>query len=204
MIKKCGLSLNEDKTIISNTKDGFKFLGAECIKPNSLKNGYFVKTKLGTRGRYRMRMRILVPIKELIDKLKINKFVINNCKGLPIPTARKDLVNLSHYEILNFYNHRIKGILNFFSFAGNYSSLFSILFLLKFSCALTLALKFKLRTKRATFKKFGKNLTDPETSLSLNYPKSLKVKHEYTGFKSKISKTEILPDKVLDASWFAK
>ena len=51
IIKKCGLgiSLNEEKTIISNTKDGFicKFLGADCIKPNSLKSGYFVKTKSG-------------------------------------------------------------------------------------------------------------------------------------------------------------
>jgi len=202
--KKCGLSLNEEKTIISNTKDGFKFLGAECIKPNSLKSGYFVKTKFGTRGRYRMRMRILAPLEELIRKLITNKFVVNNAKGLPMSTARKDLTNLSHYEILNFYNHRIQGILNFYSFAGNYSKLSSILFLLKFSCALTLALKYKLRTKRATFTKFGSNLTDPETSLSLKFPKSLKVKHEYSGYKKKLSNTETLPDQVLEGSWFAK
>jgi group II intron reverse transcriptase/maturase len=210
LIKKCGLSLNEEKTIISNTKDGFKFLGADCIKPNSLKSGYFVKTKSGTRGRYRMRMRILVPMKDLIQKLitplafgssgKGNKFVKNNAKGLPIPTARRDLTNLSHLEILNFYNHRIQGILNFYSFAGNYSKLSGILYLLKFSCALTLALKHKLRTKRATFKKFGKYLTDPETSHSLKYPSSLKVKHEYSGYKNKTSEIETLPDKVLDGS----
>lgn len=199
--KKCGLSLNEEKTIISNTKDGFKFLGAECIKPNSLKSGYFVKTKFGTptyvSGRYRMRMRILAPLEELMRKLITNKFVLNNAKGLPMPTARKDLTNLSHYEILNFYNHRIQGILNFYSFAGNYSKLSSILYLLKFSCALTLALKYKLRTKRATFTKFGSNLTDPKTSLSLKYPKSLKVKHEYPGYKKNLSNTETLPDQVL-------
>lgn len=65
LIKKCGLSLNEEKkTIIGckNTTDGFKFLGADFIKPNSLKSGYFVKnnktTKYGTRGRYRLRLRI--------------------------------------------------------------------------------------------------------------------------------------------------
>jgi len=53
--------------------------------------------------------------------------------------------------------------------------------MLRFSCALTLTLKLKLRTKRKVFTKFGKNLRDPETEVQLKIPEKLAVKHDYKG-----------------------
>jgi len=152
--KKCGLELNQEKTLITNTRDGFTFLGAYCVKPRAILAGLF-RTSAGNPGKYRMRMRIMIPMKSLIQKLATNKFLKFDSKELPYPTARKDLVNFSHYEILTFYNHRIQGLVSFYSFAHNYNSLRSIIMFLQFSCALTLALKLKLRTKRQVFKKFG-------------------------------------------------
>jgi len=35
LYKKCGLNLNTDKTVISRTRDGFEFLGAFCVNPNT-------------------------------------------------------------------------------------------------------------------------------------------------------------------------
>lgn len=128
-----------------------------------------------------MRMRIMIPVRELIDKLIINKFISRNHLGVPRATARRDLVNFTHHEIVTFYNHRIQGLKNFYSFAGNLTSLRKIIMFLQISCALTLALKLKLRTSRKVFVKFGKNLTDKETGTSLIIPKSLKVTHKYTG-----------------------
>jgi len=185
--KKCGLQLNVDKTIITATKDGFNFLGARCVKPMAIKAGLFT-AKSGNPERYRMRMRVMAPIKELINKLKINKFVKMDDQGMPYATARKDLVNFSHHEIITFYNHRIQGLYNFYSFASNLNSLRIIFMFLQFSCALTLALKLKLRTKKQVFNKFGYTLKDPETEACLRMPSTLKVRHQFS--KSAVSEAE--------------
>lgn len=55
--------------------------------------------------------------------------------------------------------------------------------MLQMSCALTLALKYKVRTKRKVFSSFGRRLTDPDTRIGLEIPKSLKVKHKFSGIK---------------------
>lgn len=185
LMKKCGLELNKDKTLITATKDGFKFLGAYCIKPSSVKAGFFTNRN-NNPARYRMRMRVMIPVDDLIKKLVNNKFVIQNKSGLPVATARKDLVNFEHHEIITFYNHRIQGLANFYSFACNLNSLRKINMFLQFSCALTLALKYKLRTKRQVFQKFGPNLADPETKIALKLPDNLRVKHSFSGMKSRV------------------
>jgi hypothetical protein len=126
-------------------------------------------------------MRIEIPIKDLIKKLKTNKFLLLDSNGVPVATARKDLVNLSHNEIVSFFNHRIQGLITFYSFAVNLTSLRKIIMFLQLSCALTLTLKYKLRTKRMAFKKFGRTLEDPETGVKLKLPSELRVKHLYRG-----------------------
>jgi len=70
-----------------------------------------------------MRMRIEIPMKSILAKLKMNKFIQANSKGVLLAKSRMDLVNLAHYEIITFYNHRLNGIINFYTFASNYSSL---------------------------------------------------------------------------------
>jgi len=66
------------------------------------------------------RMRIDIPLDKLMNNFVKNKF----CKGKDLPTARKDLVNLDHNEILAFYNKKISGITEFYNFARNYSTLY--------------------------------------------------------------------------------
>lgn len=145
-------------------------------------------------------MRILAPIEKLIEKLVNNKFAFRDRHGMPQPTARKDLVLLSHYEIINFYNHRIQGVLNFFSFAGNRTNLRKIILFFHLSCALTLALKFKLRTKRAAFQAFGRTLKDKMTGVELKLPKTLIVIHDYKGYKEKESNAAKVVDELLAQS----
>jgi group II intron reverse transcriptase/maturase len=197
LLKKCGLELNKKKTIITATKDGFKFLGAWCERPSSLKAGLFT-TKSGNPGKFRMRMRIMIPVKDLIGKLILNKFVKRNKTDTPTATARRDLVNLTHHEIITFYNHRIQGLVAFYSFACNLTSLRKIIMFLHLSCALTLALKYKLRTCRKVFKKYGNPfLTDPDTEIGLKIPKTLKVKHSYSGTDSASNS-----ENILKMSWY--
>jgi hypothetical protein len=144
-------------------------------------NAGLTKSAAGNPARYRMRMRIEIPIKDIIKRLEINKFVVKDYKDLPQATGRKDMVNLTHAEIINFYNHRIQGLVTFYSFAVNRTSLRKIIMFLQLSCALTLALKLKLRTKKAVFNKYGRRLVDPETGQQLQLPSDLKVLHKYSG-----------------------
>ena len=184
LTKKCGLDLHDDNTLITATKEGFKFLGAWCVRSSTLKTGVF-KCDKGNTNRYRMRMRIEIPINDLINKLKINKLIKINANDKPVATARKDIVNLSHHEIVSFFNLHIQRVVTFYKIAVNITSLRKIIMLLHLSCALTLALKHKLRTQRQAFKKFGRNLDDPETGIKLEQPSVIKVKHLYRGTKSK-------------------
>lgn len=195
--KRCGLELNKEKTIITATKDGFNFLGAYCVKPLSAKAGLF-SSKKGNPGKYRMRMRVMIPVNELIKKLANNKFLVMDKSGLPVPTARKDLVNFEHHEIITFYKHRVQGLANFYGFASNLNSLRKINMFLQFSCALTLALKYKLRTKKQVFNKFGPKLTDPETGIGLELPNNLRVKHSFAILRIRESTNKV--DEILKVS----
>lgn len=134
----------------------------------------------------------MIPVDDIIQKLITNKFAKRNAMGIPTATARRELVNLTHHEIITFYNHRIQGLLVFYSFASNLTSLRKIIMFLHLSCALTLALKFKLRTCRKVFNKFGRNLTDTETDIGLKLPNSLKVTHNYSGTQSSSNTDNLL------------
>jgi len=205
-----GLDLNVDKTTINNIKDGFNFLGAHIKqrgyiiskvrnkKSNSLGNR---KDSKIFRRRHVRRLSILAPLDNIISKLINLGFAKRNHLGNLLPKSRRDLVNLSHYEILSFYNSRIKGTFNFFSFAGNYDQLRKIWWIYAQSCAITLALKYKIKTMRAAFIKFGKNLKDPNTDLVLYQEKSMKVKHDYKTKPTYLNEKNSL-DKILSGTNF--
>lgn len=120
---KCGVELNESKTIITHMKEGkFKFLGAEIVKlerdPTFFGNGKSATKRVVVR-----RPLIKAPIEALIQKLKSGGFIRQNDKKLFIPQYLGALINLSHYDILSYYNSRIHGILNYYSFASNLNKL---------------------------------------------------------------------------------
>jgi len=94
--------------------------------------------------------------------------------GRFVPTFCGRLINLDHADIIRFYNQKIHGILNYYSFVDNIKSLGQFVHGLKHSCALTLALKLKFRHRAKVFKKFGSTLRCPETKVELYIPKSFR------------------------------
>lgn len=108
------------------------------------------------------------PMKDLLNKrvqsgtIKWNKDG-TFCGG----TALKRLVNWEHSQILSYYQQKINGILNYYSFVDNKRKLGWIIHRLKHSCALTLTLKYKLQRCVKAYKKFGGNLKDPRTGKRL-------------------------------------
>lgn len=158
--ENCGLDLNMDKTIVSSTREGFYFLGAFCKKRDnaSIMNTTRTQNTLRLTRRSTLRMAVDAPIAKLVEKLVFNGFARKNHKGTVLAQGLTHLIHLDHLDILKYYNSRILGILNYYSFAGNRSSLHRVFWILRQSCALTLARKFQIKTMRKAFSKFGFNL----------------------------------------------
>jgi len=176
--------LNIEKSVITNLRKKFLFLGASIVKIN--KNTLIVKSGSGKnriRRRETPRLQIGIPISELRKKFIEAGFLKVNKQGQIVSTARKNLLNLSHYDILTYYNNIIFGLLNFYSFANNYSKLHTFIWYIRDSCALTFALKYKLKTKRKAYKKFGTSLTCLVTDKKLYKPQNFHVKHKYSRIK---------------------
>ena len=123
---KLGLDLNMEKTSIVNTKEGFNFLGSHILRAEqriTVTTSGRNHTNHVVRKRVNRRLILNAPLKILVEKLIKNKFARRNHLNQVIASGRKDLVNHTHFDIIRFYNWRIRGILNFYSFAANYSSL---------------------------------------------------------------------------------
>lgn len=107
------------------------------------------------------RVWFVAPIKEIVANLEKQGFIkrYRDDPSRAIPNAITKFIFLDHKAIILRYNAIINGYLNYFSPADNFFKLNSIMtFILRHSCAKTLARKFRLRTRAGAFKKFGKNL----------------------------------------------
>ena len=121
LLELTGLELNDAKTLITHTNKGFLFLGAQVKTLRRV--GFMMKTK-SVKGksitmRANVRARLNMPTKTLIEKLIKNKFARRNHVGKILAAPQTSLVNLDHSTILQFFNSKIQGILNYYTFAAN-------------------------------------------------------------------------------------
>lgn len=116
-----GLRLNDEKTLVTHTSEGFQFLGAS-IKV-SRRVGYMMKTKTSSGKQITMRANIragvYMPTKKLIEKLVKANFAHRNHNNVLLGKAKTELVNLDHPTIIQFYNSKVYGLINYYSFAAN-------------------------------------------------------------------------------------
>lgn len=202
--EKLNLILSDEKTKVTHfSKKPIFFLGAEILnRSTSLEKPVSRWKKDGKTvlGRVTPRLSLHAPVVKLLNRLKERGYVKHNSNGtLLLATARKGLVNLDHADIIMLYNAVILGIVNYYSFADNRSSLGSVVRLLQQSCALTLALKYKLRTAKKAFKKFGTLLKCPHTGKALSLPETLS---RIRLFKTEVQKSHL--DRVLRLNWSGK
>lgn len=180
LINKCGLKVNDDKIIISNIREkGFKFLGADCSVGNMTKNLDVKLNKIMLTRATRMSINIdLKKVYKYLVSIKVAKWDDNNTP-LPRGTANTKLINLSHSAIIAFYNRKVQDLYYYYSFAKNRQKLRVVFWILKSSCALTLAKKFKLKTQGKVFKKYGENLECPITKVQLFKPSTFQAILDY-------------------------
>lgn len=149
-------------TFVAASKRKVNFLGVDVSIPIYKEPAYTTykrtrsgKTQLVKAKRSQGAVKLKVNMKNIIMKLRSAGF----CNNLGIPTPRFQLFAISQNEIISTYNRVFNGLKNYFRFVDNYSSMaFSIQYILISSCAKLLAAKLKLKTTRAVYKKFGKDL----------------------------------------------
>lgn len=198
------LELNEDKTSITHFhREKAFFLGTflsgtrRKIKP--VRRTVDQGTGKTLKVRITPRVSMHAPIERLMSKAATQGLLVQKGNSFKA-TALRRLVNMAHSDILAYYNAVIRGIMNYYSFADNRKSLGSLIHGLKHSCALTLALKFKLRQRSKVFKRFGRTLKCPNTGAELKLPATFARKPE----KQKFLVNPPLGEKALALRWSKK
>lgn len=190
-----GLELNKTKTNITDLyTNKAHFLGHDIFKRRiTASNQKPTATKIvkGRKDRFRATPRLILhaPIKKLIDKLVTYGFVKRNRLNQYFPTSKSNCIPLTHPQIINFYNSKIRGILNYYQMVHNRNRLWSIHRMLRESCALTLARKYKLKTIRKAYAKFGPDLKTQTTSINHKNSEQKKPTKVYSFYKPDNLKT---------------
>jgi len=206
-LKSLGLTLNFEKTHITSLRNGkCRVLGMYFfIRKNNDKHDkpttLVKKNNTTIKQRFAPRIILYAPILELIIKLQKKGFVKRSRLGEFFPIGKSNCIPLTHPQILNYFNSRIRGILNYYSCVLNRNELWSIVRFLNYSCALTLARKYKLKSLAKTFKKFGRDLkfvNDDGKEYKIFRPDNLRMLPENKRFQVN-ENTNI--DQLLNQSW---
>lgn len=155
--EKLKLNLNLDKTKITHTTtEPALFLGTQIrITPHD-KQPY----REVVRGDQRYLMltntavQLIAPTGRLIDRLTTRGL----CRKEGQPTRWTKMIPFDSAHIVKLMWQMWIGIATYYSFASNYRDLGKIHYILKYSCMLTLVSKYKLKTVKKGFERFGKNI----------------------------------------------
>lgn len=207
--EKLMLQVNEEKSRIYHSSDpGFRFLGfyiryieTNQIVPDPKKSGKEAATKQ-LKAKVFNTAQLRVPIKRLMDRAVEKGYARPRIDGTARATASLRLATLEEKQIVLHYSSIIRGILEYYSPANQYSDLWPVVSLYRKSCALTLANKMKYRTSAAIFNKYGPNLKvsdplDSKKTVTLYYPKSLKTTQNFRLARQSLSPYLLEPKEIL-------
>lgn len=187
---KLNLDLNLEKTKITHaTNDAAHFLGY-IIHLTKIDKMPVKKNSKGIITRIVPRPRLEAPIKNKVNQLYSNGFATKH----GVPTRNGKFIHLSLVDLINHFRDIERGILNYYSLANNYSRMAArIHYILKYSCALTIASKMRLHTKKRVFSKYGANLEikdeNGDTLTSYPAPSYKRKKH--------INKLNVQPESLI-------
>lgn len=158
---KLKMCLNDEKTSVTHTTKGYKFLGFEIrqntTKPKLMK--VLVKKQKGgfTRALKRTTKRNLTiepDSQRILKRLILLKFCRRDCVPIGKPIWR----SYDEFQIVQKYAQIMRGIFNYYAPCGKFSRLYRISYILQYSCAKTIAGRKKISMPQV-FKRYGLNLT---------------------------------------------
>nr|YP_010516708.1 putative reverse transcriptase [Haslea provincialis]UXN44251.1 putative reverse transcriptase [Haslea provincialis] len=169
LLKRLNLTLDFKKTEITHSQtDSVLFLGYQvhkaklsknktAINPQDIKTGNVTSTVLDA------------PINRVVEKLVTKGYA--NLNGSPTRNGR--FINHQLFDIIEHYKMVERSILQYYNLANNYGRVsVRIHYILKYSCALTIASKMKLKTLKRVFNKYGKDISirDQKGKIKTSYP----------------------------------
>lgn len=177
---RLSLKFNPDKGITKYTNAPVKFLGYSIAAPH-LKgiNKPIENITLGGKNimrRKKIRIRVFMDLQKVLKRMEargiIRKRTSHKNRSEQVFRGRYigNLINLDHADIIRHYNSIIRGIYNYYDFTGNRNDVLYSIWLVKESCALTLAMKYKVGTMSKIFRKFG-----PDLACEINTGKEVKT-----------------------------
>ena len=163
------LTLNIEKTKITHSQtDSAMFLGHRIHKTKLSKN----KIAKNAKGQITRRVTNTIldaPIDKIVENLKLKGYAKPNGN----PTRNGRFINHTLHDMISHYKAVERGILQFYCLANNYGRVAArVHYILKYSCALTIASKMKLKTLKRVFKKYGRdlNIKNEKGEVTTNYP----------------------------------
>lgn len=177
------LTVNDAKSAIHHSSDnnilflGFyiKYLSPKRTLDKSKESVGIKQTKMVAINQAQLRVPVQLKLQRLVEK----GFATKRKNGTYRATSVRKFASFEDKLIVNRFSSVIRGLLNYYKPANQYSDMWPVVALLRKSCALTLADKHKLKTAAKVYKKFGPNLkiTNPANSkdvTTLFYPDTLK------------------------------
>jgi hypothetical protein len=197
------LELNLDKTKITDLlHDKAYFLGFYLMVNKPKESGFTKSTRLGFTRKTKIshnRLWLLIPVTPLLNKLAEKGFLRDYVPGKRlVPNAITKWIFLDHHNIINRYNWTIQGLRNYYDIATNrYVFHLIINFILRHSCAKTLARKLNIKSRAGIFKKFGKLLKTKENPIL-----GLAIENNYKRIEvTKWPKRIRFPDPFSNTNW---
>lgn len=167
------LSLNIEKTIISNTGKGSMFLGFHIRIPKDMKLVTVTRFDRKVTTRNSTRPIITIPLERVLERLHSKGYLVKDHLGIYKASRNTSLYQFDLNSIILNYNLLYIGLENYYCIAMNKGLLNKINWLLMDSLALTLANKYKLRSRSAVYKTypyiFKPNITKAGVSTYIKY-----------------------------------
>jgi len=169
LFEQLKLTLNIEKTKITHSQlDSATFLGYRVYK-TKLSKMKIAQNRKGQLSRRTTNTILDGPIDRIVKKLNERGYT----KKDGSPTRNGRFINHTLYDMIEHYKMVERGILQYYKLANNYGRVAArVHYILKYSCALTIASKMKLNTLRRVFNKYGKNLNikNEAGEIITNYP----------------------------------
>lgn len=163
------LVLRIEKTKITHSLDECaEFLGHK-IHQAKIEKMPIKRNLAGVITRRPVRPVLDAPIDKIVEKLKTEGFAKGNGK----PCRNGKYIHLNLKDLVEHYKSIERGLTLFYGQAANYARLAArVHYILKYSCALTIASKMKLRTLRRVYRKYSKNISikDENGKVISSYP----------------------------------
>jgi group II intron reverse transcriptase/maturase len=169
LLEKLKLTLNLEKTKITHSQqESALFLGHRVHK-TKLKS---MKLAYNSKGKLTRRVTNTItdgPVDQIVEKLIQKGYAKKN----GVPTRNGKFINHPLYDLVKHSRMVERGLLQYYSLANNYGRIAArVHYILKYSCALTIASKMKLKTLRRVFNKYGKDIIikDQAGEIIMSYP----------------------------------